>query len=91
VYCDTEDLRLAHAGVALRRRSDGHDTGWHLTLPVDGDSRDDDRRADIPVSEAQAGRRRTPPAELTGLVRAFTRGVALGPVASWQRCGAGGG
>ena len=34
VYFDTEDLRLARAGVTLRRRRGGHDAGWHLKLPV---------------------------------------------------------
>ena len=76
VYFDTEDLRLARAGVTLRRRRGGHDAGWHLKLPVAGDSRDEVR-----VSDARAVRRRTPPAELGGLVRALTRGARLAPVA----------
>ena len=37
VYYDTEDLRLAQAGVTLRRRRGGDDAGWHLKLPVGGD------------------------------------------------------
>ena len=37
VYYDTEDLRLARAGVTLRRRRGGDDAGWHLKLPVGGD------------------------------------------------------
>src|SRR6185503_13979689 len=73
---DTEDLRLARAGVTLRRRRGGHDAGWHLKLPVGGDSRDEVR-----VGDARAVRRRTPPAELVGLVRALTRGARLAPVA----------
>ena len=76
MYFDTEDLRLARAGVTLRRRRGGHDAGWHLKLPVAGDSRDEVR-----VSDARAVRRRTPPAELVGLVRALTRGARLAPVA----------
>ena len=76
VYFDTEDLRLARAGVTLRRRLGGHDAGWHLKLPVAGDSRDEVR-----VSDARAVRRRKPPAELIGLVRALTRGARLAPVA----------
>ena len=76
VYFDTEDLRLARAGVTLRRRRGGHDAGWHLKLPVAGDSRDEVR-----VGDARAVRRRTPPAELVGLVRALTRGARLAPVA----------
>jgi CHAD domain-containing protein len=75
VYHDTEDLRLARAGVTLRRRG-GDDAGWHLTLPVDGDGRDEIRAGDT-----RADRRSPPPAELTALVRAITRGAALTPVA----------
>jgi len=76
VYFDTDDLRLAQAGVTLRRRRGGDDAGWHLTLPADGDSRDEVR-----VSDARAGRRRTPPPELAALTRALRRGEPLGPVA----------
>jgi CHAD domain-containing protein len=76
VYYDTEDLRLARAGVTLRRRRGGDDAGWHLKLPVGGDSRDEVR-----VADARATRRRTPPAELVGLTRSVARGAALGPVA----------
>ncbi|HYZ09570.1 MAG TPA: CYTH and CHAD domain-containing protein [Pseudonocardiaceae bacterium] len=76
VYYDTEDLRLARAGVTLRRRRGGDDAGWHLKLPVGGDSRDEVR-----VSDARGGRRRTPPAELMGLTRAVSRGAPLAPVA----------
>ena len=76
VYFDTEDLRLARAGVTLRRRRGGHDAGWHLKLPVVGDSRDEVR-----VGDPRALRRRTLPAELVGLVRALTRGARLAPVA----------
>lgn len=39
LYFDTADLRLAQAGVTLRRRRGGHDAGWHVKLPVAGDSR----------------------------------------------------
>jgi CHAD domain-containing protein len=76
VYHDTDDLRLAQAGVTLRRRRGGDDAGWHLKLPAGGDSRDEVR-----VGDARSGRRRTPPAELVGLTRALTRGARLGPVA----------
>ena len=34
VYHDTADLRLARARVTLRRRTGGHDAGWHLKLPA---------------------------------------------------------
>src|SRR5258708_39116887 len=32
-YFDTADLRLAKAGITLRRRTGGADAGWHLKLP----------------------------------------------------------
>lgn len=36
-YFDTADTALAAAGVALRRRTGGHDAGWHIKGPlVDG-------------------------------------------------------
>ena len=71
VYYDTEDLRLARAGVTLRRRRGADDAGWHLKLPMGrggGDSEGDgDSRDVIRVGDARAGRRRTAPAELVGL------------------------
>ncbi|OYN95622.1 hypothetical protein CGZ95_18160 [Enemella evansiae] len=39
VYYDTPDLLLARNRRTLRRRTGGHDSGWHLKLPGDGDSR----------------------------------------------------
>lgn len=31
-YLDTDDHRLAHAGVAVRRRTGGPDAGWHIKI-----------------------------------------------------------
>jgi CHAD domain-containing protein len=73
VYFDTQDLRLARAGITLRRREGGSDAGWHLKLPVDVDSRDELR---VPLGRA----RRTPPAQLTSLIRVHTRGAKITPV-----------
>lgn len=39
MYFDTDDLRLATAGVTLRRRTGGSDDGWHLKVPGDGEGR----------------------------------------------------
>ena len=72
-YFDTAGLRLARGGVTLRRRRGGKDPGWHLKLPLGGDSR---REIQLPL-----GRSRRVPDELAGLVRAYTRGEALQPVA----------
>ncbi|MBP2334098.1 CHAD domain-containing protein [Saccharothrix coeruleofusca] len=74
VYYDTPDLRLARAGLTLRRRTGGHDAGWHLKLPVGGDTREEVR---LPVGEAAEH----PPEELGALVRVHARGGELGPVA----------
>jgi CHAD domain-containing protein len=72
-YYDTDDLRLIRAGVTLRRREGGHDAGWHLKLPAGPDTR---REIQLPLGEAGQV-----PAGLAALVRAWTRGAALGPVA----------
>ncbi|MGW1068282.1 CYTH and CHAD domain-containing protein [Streptomyces aureus] len=40
VYYDTEDLRLVGASATLRRTAGGTDAGWHLELPMPGDSRE---------------------------------------------------
>src|SRR5712671_6834986 len=72
-YFDTDDLRLIRSGITLRRRTGGGDAGWHLKLPLGGDSRSEIR---LPL-----GRARQVPAELAALVRAFTRGRPLRPVA----------
>jgi CHAD domain-containing protein len=73
-YYDTEDLRLLRAGVTLRRRRGGKDAGWHLKLPAGQLT-----RREIRVPLGRTGR--TVPAELAGLVRVYTRGEALTPVA----------
>ncbi|WP_253769042.1 CYTH and CHAD domain-containing protein [Goodfellowiella coeruleoviolacea] len=73
-YHDTEDLRLARAGVTLRRRTGGEDAGWHLKLPAGADTRDE---LGVPLGPEH----QRPPEELTSLVRARTRGARLLPVA----------
>jgi CHAD domain-containing protein len=72
-YYDTADLRLIRAGITLRRRRGGGDAGWHLKLPAGPDAR---REIRLPLGRP-AGR---VPAELSGLVRAWTRGEPLRPV-----------
>jgi CHAD domain-containing protein len=74
MYFDTSDLRLARAGVTLRRRAGGSDPGWHLKLPVGGDSRDELR---MPARSSRS----EPPAALVELIRVHSRGAALVPVA----------
>ena len=72
-YYDTGDMRLIRNGVTLRRRRGGSDPGWHLKLPAGGSTR---REIQLPL-----GRGRQVPARLAGLVRGYTRGEALRPVA----------
>jgi CHAD domain-containing protein len=89
-YFDTADLRLARAGVTLRRRVGGDDAGWHLKLPIDADTRHEMRMA--------LGRNKhRPPSRFVALTRVHTRGAALEPVAKlltrrrrWTLTGEGG-
>lgn len=70
VYYDTADLRLAGASATLRRRTGGGDAGWHLELPLTGDSREEVR---APLSD-------TVPAALRDLTLSRSRGEQLRPV-----------
>ena len=72
-YYDTEQMRLASAGVSLRRRTGGDDAGWHLKLPRQGDARDEIHRP--------LGRSTRPPVSLTRILAGVTGGAPLAPVA----------
>ncbi|SDT70452.1 CHAD domain-containing protein [Actinoplanes derwentensis] len=71
-YFDTDDLRLMRNRRTLRRRSGGHDAGWHLKTPGDGVGRTEHRLN---------GDSETVPDELVGVVRAIVRRSPLAPVA----------
>ncbi|MCX5281305.1 CYTH and CHAD domain-containing protein [Streptomyces sp. NBC_00198] len=71
VYYDTEDLRLSRGRASLRRRTGGTDAGWHLKLPLPGDSREE---IQAPLSSEEV------PEELRDLAFSRTRGAPLGPV-----------
>lgn len=93
VYYDTLDQRLGRRGATLRRRTGGHDEGWHLKVPVGGDSRVELR---VPLSDGPATNE--PPAELADLTFAMTRGASIRPLAHlktkrriWRLLDAGGG
>jgi CHAD domain-containing protein len=95
VYYDTADLRLAAAGVTLRRRSGGEDAGWHLKLPRGGSR--DELRVPLGRSTQERSTQTAPPAELAALTRGYARGAILEPVAqmttqrrSWRLTGGGG-
>ncbi|MFI7277482.1 CHAD domain-containing protein [Streptomyces sp. NPDC049879] len=71
LYYDTADLRLTRTGATLRRRTGGTDAGWHLKLPLPGDSREE---VHAPLTSGDV------PAELRELALSRTRGAALRPV-----------
>lgn len=54
-YYDTESLDLLSSRVTLRRRTGGHDAGWHLKLPA---RQEDPRASDHPKLPQQAEERR---------------------------------
>ncbi|MYS24890.1 CYTH domain-containing protein, partial [Streptomyces sp. DvalAA-14] len=74
VYYDTADLRLLAHGITLRRRTGGHDEGWHVKLPG---GRGERREVHAPLRAGKAGH---VPAELNRHLKAYTRGAALLPV-----------
>jgi CHAD domain-containing protein len=78
-YFDTPDLRLAAAGLTLRRRTGGDDAGWHLKVPSGLATRTEVRLRPGRVPPGRAPR--TVPAELQSMVWAQTLGAALEPVA----------
>jgi hypothetical protein len=76
-YYDTGDLRLAAAGVTLRRRTGGPDAAWHLKLPAGVDTR---REVHAPLGSGADG----VPSGLAELVAAWTEGRPLRPVATLE-------
>src|ERR1700741_3996630 len=70
-YFDTPDARLAAAKITLRRRTGGADEGWHLKLPVAGDTR---RELREPLSDEL-------PEPLAARVAEVTGGMRLFPIA----------
>jgi inorganic triphosphatase YgiF len=73
-YFDTSDLRLATAGITLRRRTGGTDAGWHLKLPVSAGTR---REVQAPLGDSE-----TIPADLASLVTGWVRDEPLHVVAT---------
>jgi CHAD domain-containing protein len=80
VYVDTPDLRLARSGVTLRHRSERSPSSgpgeWTLKLPEPSTEPGLSRR-----ELNWPGRWGALPAEVSGLLRAYRRTAALGPVA----------
>lgn len=73
-YYDTKDWRLIRSGITLRRRTGGHDEGWHLKLPAGPHSR---REIRMPLGTADG----QVPAQLAELVRVYTRSEPVRQVA----------
>lgn len=76
IYFDTADLRLARHGATLRRRTGGHDAGWHLKVPAGGDS-----RTELRLPLGSGGATNAPPDELADLTFGMVRGAEIRPVA----------
>ncbi|MEZ0166525.1 CHAD domain-containing protein [Kineococcus sp. LSe6-4] len=74
VYFDTRDLRLSAARTTLRRRTGGHDAGWHLKTPWREGAR---QERHLPLGRAV----KTVPAPLRRLVADVTGDQTLVPVA----------
>jgi inorganic triphosphatase YgiF len=65
-YVDTADLALRRSRTTLRRRTGGHDAGWHLKVPAGADRQE----LRLPLQEGV-------PAQLADLVAAVTQGRPL--------------
>ncbi|MEE6177823.1 CYTH and CHAD domain-containing protein [Mycobacterium sp. 050134] len=74
-YFDTPAQDLARNKVTLRRRTGGHDAGWHLKLP--GGAADSRTEIHAPLSDEHDG----VPEELRDVVLAIVRDRPLQPVA----------
>jgi CHAD domain-containing protein len=73
-YFDTPAHDLARNKITLRRRTGGHDAGWHLKLPAGPEARTE-VRAPLDASEQDV------PGELRDIVLAIVRERPLEPVA----------
>jgi inorganic triphosphatase YgiF len=71
-YYDTADLRLAVNKLTLRRRTGGHDAGWHLKRPRRDGERDE---LQVPLGDSPT----TVPAALRALVAEHLEGAPLVP------------
>lgn len=74
-YFDTPTQDLARNKITLRRRTGGHDAGWHLKLPAGPDARTEIR------APLEASTEDTVPADLLDVVLAIVRDRPVKPVA----------
>jgi CHAD domain-containing protein len=77
-YFDTPTQDLARNKITLRRRTGGHDAGWHLKLPAGPDARTEVR---APLDASEHGGQDNVPDELRDIVLATVRDKPLEPVA----------
>ncbi len=75
MYFDTPAQDLARNKITLRRRTGGHDAGWHLKLPAGPDARTEIRAPLGPEAEDAV------PSELLDVVLAIVRDRPVEPVA----------
>jgi CHAD domain-containing protein len=73
IYFDTSDMRLADHHVTLRRRTGGHDAGWHVKRPAGADRSESHE----PLADGDDG----VPATVAAQVADLTGGQPLEPVA----------
>ena len=76
VYFDTPSQDLARHKITLRRRTGGHDAGWHLKLPAGPDARTEVR---APLDTSDPAAENTVPSELLDVVLAIVRDRPLEP------------
>jgi CHAD domain-containing protein len=74
-YYDTEELGLARNQITLRRRSGGHDAGWHLKRQAENEQVSGAR------TEARAPLTKNVPEEFAAQLRTVSRGAPLEAVA----------
>ena len=77
-YFDTPTQDLARNKITLRRRTGGHDAGWHLKLPAGPDARTEIR---APLDASGPAGRNSVPSDLLDVVLAIVRDRPLEPVA----------
>lgn len=81
MYFDTANQDLARNKITLRRRTGGHDAGWHLKLPAGPDARTE-IHAPLDASGPEGlNAEETVPSELLDVVLAIVRDRPLAPVA----------
>ena len=78
VYFDTPTQDLARHKITLRRRTGGHDAGWHLKLPAGPDARTEVR---APLAASGSAADDTVPSDLLDVVLAIVRDRPVVPVA----------